>query len=65
MKTIERTAKKILIEATKIELNQKGFDVLWDEIREIYSSNIFEIESIENSKDDKILFIRLKLIKKN
>lgn len=65
MKTIERTAKKILIEATKIELNQKGFDVLWDEIREIYSSYLFEVESIENSKDDKLLFIRLKLIKKN
>ena len=36
MRTTERTNKRITIEVTKIELSQKGFDSLWDEIREIY-----------------------------
>jgi hypothetical protein len=64
MKTIERSAKKILIEATKYEINQKGFDSIWDEIREIYPDTLYEVDSIEESRDGKILSIRLKLKKR-
>lgn len=64
MRTIERTAKKILIEATKYELNKKGFDAIWDEVREIYPDNLYDVESITKSEDEKLVFIRLKLIKK-
>lgn len=63
MKTIERTAKRILIEATKNEIVQKGFDALWDEIREIYPENLYEIDFIEESKDKKIVNIKLKIRK--
>jgi hypothetical protein len=63
MKTIERTAKKILIEATKYEMNYKGFDALWDEVRDIYPAIIYEVESIEESEDEKFLLIRLRLKK--
>lgn len=64
MRTIERTAKKILIEATKFEINQKGFDYIWDEVREIYPENLYEIDNIEESKEGKVILIKLKL-KKN
>jgi hypothetical protein len=63
MKTIERTAKKILIEATKYEIKQKGFDALWDEVREIYPDNLYEVDGVEESADGKLLFIKLKLKK--
>lgn len=61
MRTIERTAKKILIEATKSEIKNRGFDAIWDEIRAIYSTNLYIIDSVEDSEDGKLVFIRLKL----
>ncbi len=64
MKTIERSAKKIIIEATKAEIKHKGFDILWDEVRDIYPDNLYDVDSIEDSEDGKILFIRL-ILKKN
>lgn len=64
MRTIERTAKKILIEATKFEINQNGFDYIWDKVREIYPENLYEIDNIEESKEGKVILIKLKL-KKN
>lgn len=64
MRTIERTSKKIVIEATKTEIAQKGFDILWDEVREIYPENLYSVESIESSYDEKLVFIKLKF-KKN
>ena len=64
MKTIERTAKKILIEVTRSEINHKGFDFLWDEVREIYPDNLYDVEGIDISENEKLIFIKLKL-KKN
>lgn len=61
MKTIERTAKKIVIEITKAEMKQKGFDAIWDEIRENFSANLYEIDSVENF--EKLLLLKLKLKK--
>ena len=63
MKTVERTAKKITIEATQSEMDQKGFDALWDEIREVYVENLYEVDNIEESEDKKIITIKLKLKK--
>ena len=64
MRTTERTNKRIIIEATKNEISQKGFDSLWDEIREIYPENLYDIESVKNSDDGKIVTINLKFKKK-
>ncbi len=63
MRTVERSAKKILIEATRTEADVKGFDVLWDEVRDIYPENLYEVESIENSGDGKLIIIKLILKK--
>jgi hypothetical protein len=61
MKIIERTSKRIVIETTKSEIKQMGFDAIWDEIRIEFSSNLYEIESFESS--DKIVLIKLILKK--
>lgn len=63
MKTVERTAKKIMIEATRLEILEKGFDALWDEVREIYSDLLYEVDTIYFTEDRKILVIKLKLKK--
>jgi len=63
MRTIERTSKKITIEATQMEIDKKGFDVLWDEIREIYPETVYSIESVEPSYDVKIIIIKLRFKK--
>lgn len=64
MRTIERTSKRIIIEATQAEINTKGFDSLWDEIREIYPENLYLVESVDTTYDEKIVLIKLKF-KKN
>jgi len=63
MRTTERTNKRITIEVTKIEISQKGFDSLWDEVREIYPEILYDVESVEKS-DDKVVIIKLKFKKK-
>lgn len=63
MKTIERTPKKIVIEATKTEIGQKGFDVLWDDVREIYPASLYDVDGFESKNDGKIFTIQLKLKK--
>jgi len=64
MRTTERTNKRITIEVTKIEISQKGFDSLWDEVREIYPENLYDVESVEDSDGGKIVTIKLKFKKK-
>ena len=59
MKTIEKTNKKVIVEITSIELNEKGFDILWDDIREIYPENIYDVEGTEEKNGGKIILITL------
>jgi hypothetical protein len=63
MRTLDRTAKKITVEATKNEIAQKGFDNLWDELREIYPKTLYDIDTIRHCENDKIIIIILKLVK--
>lgn len=63
MRTLDRTARRITVETTKNEINQKGFDNLWDELREIYPSTLYDIDSIRAFEGDKIVLITLKLKK--
>jgi len=65
MRTIERNSKRIIIEVTKSEVTQKGFDLLWDEIREIYPDNLYDIDSVSNEDNEKIIIIKLKIRKKH
>ena len=60
MKLIQKTLEKIVISVTGIEIEKKGFDFIWDKVRETYSINQFEVLSISaNKKSDNIYFIEL------
>lgn len=50
-KLIYKDLDKIIIEITIVEFNEKGFDVIWDEIREVYKEEyklFFHYYSNEN-----------------
>ena len=61
MKTTERSSRKITIEATKEEITKKGFDAIWDEVREIYPDNQFDIDTVKSSADGILVYVKLKL----
>lgn len=61
MKTTERSAKKITIEATQEEITKKGFDATWDEIRAIYPDNQFDIDTVKSSDNGILVYVKLKL----
>jgi hypothetical protein len=50
-KLIYKDLDKIIVEITTVEFNEKGFDVIWDEIREVYKEEyklVFHYYSNEN-----------------
>ena len=62
MRTIERTAKGVVIEITYLEIKEKGFDIIWDEIREIFSEEKYTIVGSKEKSDNKIHLIYLEKI---
>lgn len=60
MKLLAKTSSKIVIEVTLNEIEKKGFDFIWDKIRDTYSSKKFELYSIElDSLNSKVIHIEL------
>lgn len=60
MKLLAKTSSKIVIEVTLNEIEKKGFDFIWDKIRDTYSSKKFELHSIEfDSLNNKVIHIEL------
>lgn len=57
MKIITRSTQKIVFEATLEEFEERGFDSLWDEIREKYPESKFELHTIEENNN---IFFELK-----
>ena len=37
--------EKVILEITKSELEEKSFDVIWDEIRQVYKEEDYEFSS--------------------
>jgi intein-encoded DNA endonuclease-like protein len=56
---VSKTLKKVVIEVHTKEIEDKGFDYIWDKIREVYKINDYEIFTIEKSKDKSLVFIEL------
>ena len=63
MKAISKTLNRIVIEITSKELDNKGFDDIWDEIREIYPKEIYDTENIKKTNQGSIITIIL--VRKN
>jgi len=60
MKVISKTLNKIVIEVTSKEYSNKGFDRIWDEIREIYPDAIYTTDEIRNANQGRAMTIILK-----
>jgi len=60
MKVAIKTLKKIVFEVSREELEQKGFDEVWDSIRQEYPETSYEIFIIESVTDDEgVMFFEL------
>lgn len=51
--------KKVVIEVHLQELENDGFDFLWDKIRTIYKMDKYRVFSIEKTKNEALLHVEL------
>jgi hypothetical protein len=63
MKVVDKSMATIVIEVTSIELKERGFDKIWDEIRVIYPLKDYELESVKESHDGKIFLMTIRSLK--
>lgn len=60
MELIQRTLEKIVISVTANEIENSGFDFIWDKVRDAYDIHKFDVLSISaDKKDNNIYFIEL------
>jgi len=59
MRLVIKTFKKVVIEVTNKEIEEKGFDDIWDKIRNVYDINNYEIFIIETNQEKQITYIEL------
>lgn len=63
MKLVDKTLTTVIIEATMNEVKDKGFDRIWDDIREIYKVDDYELDNIRHTHDKKLILITMKSLK--
>ena len=51
MKIITHSTQKVVFEATAKELEERGFDSLWDEIRSKYPEQEFDLHTVEENNN--------------
>lgn len=49
MKLIAKTATKVVFEVTQQEYQERGFDSLWDEIRDNYPEQDYDLHTVEQN----------------
>jgi hypothetical protein len=60
MELIQKTLEKIVISVTAREIDKKGFDFIWDKVRDAYDVNKFDVLSIAaDKKNNNVYFIEL------
>lgn len=60
MRFIQRTLAKVVISVTAKEIEQEGFDAIWDKVRDAYDMQKFDVISIAaDKKNNNIYFIEL------
>jgi len=61
MRVVQKTLEKIVLEVTSKEIDDEGFDTIWDKVRKVYSAQNYDISAIRASeKNEEIIFIELK-----
>ncbi len=63
MKLVDKSLTIAVIEITLNEINEKGFDKLWDEIRIKYPATDFELDNVRESHDGKIILMTLRALR--
>lgn len=58
MRVITKTPKKVVLEIEKSTINKKGFDYVWDEIRDVFLEKDFIILCVNS--DSNYVFFQLK-----
>lgn len=60
MRVVQKTLEKIVLEVTSKEIEDEGFDTIWDKVRKVYSATDYDIYAIKVSeKNEDIIFIEL------
>lgn len=60
MNIITQTVTKVVIETTREEIQEIGFDELWEEIREQFPRSQYSVFSIDGKpNDDELIYIEL------
>lgn len=52
---IERTLRTVTVEVIKSELNENGFDAVWDEVRKIYTDKMYKLKKITEQNNRLII----------
>jgi hypothetical protein len=52
---IDRTLRTVTIEVIKSEINEKGFDSVWDEIRYVYDKTSYKLKKITEKNNRLII----------
>jgi len=60
MRVVQKTLEKVILEVTSKEIEDEGFDAIWDKVRRVYTTTDYEIKAIKASeKNENIIFIEL------
>jgi len=59
MRLIMKTMEKVVIEVHTKEVENDGFDYLWDKIRNVYKIDEYEIFNIEKDKNKTLIYVEL------
>ena len=60
MRVVQKTLEKIVLEVTSKEIEDEGFDSIWDRVRKVYTEENYDISAIRVSeRNEDIIFIEL------
>lgn len=60
MKVVTKTPKKVVLEITETQIEEFGFDAMWDKVRNLYPIAKYSIFQVITDKDNpKNIFIEL------
>ena len=57
---VQKTLEKIVLEVTSKEIEDEGFDAIWDKVRKVYTAENYDVSAIRVSeRNEDIIFIEL------
>ena len=60
MNVLTKTPKKVVIQIEVKKINENGFDVVWDEIRNEFPEDKFYLNNIDIDTENSAIFFELK-----